>query len=100
MLVDQHDTDVLALGGEALEGGLDGRRVRLAVYHEEVLLRVRRVRDVLFRCVSKSVLPALRRGGMWGVPLHRCLRAVDPLLSPKGRGEVRHYAVSYALNLS
>ena len=66
MLVDQHDTDVLALGGEALEGGLDGRRVRLAVYHEEVLLRVRRVRDVLFRCVSKLNLPVLstlRRGG-------------------------------------
>lgn len=31
MLIDQDDADVLALRGEALEGGLDGRRLRLVI---------------------------------------------------------------------
>lgn len=75
MLVDQHDADVLALGGEALEGGLDGRRVGLPVDHEEVLLRVRRVRDVLFFprahpttpvVLGTCVLPCVENGGREG----------------------------------
>lgn len=31
MLIDEHDADVLALCGEALEGGLDRGRLRLVV---------------------------------------------------------------------
>lgn len=48
MLVDQNDADVLALRREPLERGLDGLGLGLAVDDEEVLLRVGRVRDVLF----------------------------------------------------
>ena len=47
MLVDEDDADILALLGEALEGILNGRRLRLAVHHEEVLLRVGARGDVL-----------------------------------------------------
>jgi hypothetical protein len=47
MLVDEQDGNVLALGGEAVKGGLDGSVVRLCVDDEEVLLRVGRRRYVL-----------------------------------------------------
>jgi hypothetical protein len=47
MLVDEQDGNVLALRGEAVEGGLDGSVVRLCVDDEEVLLRVGRRRYVL-----------------------------------------------------
>ena len=62
VLIDQDDADVLALGGEAVEGGLDGGGVGLAVHHEEVLLRVRRVRHVLlFSRPSPDPAPAARQ---------------------------------------
>lgn len=54
MLVDQNDADILALRRELLERGLDGLGLGLAVDDEEVLLRVGRVRDVLFE------IPAIR----------------------------------------
>ena len=38
MLVDQYDTDVLALSGEGLKGGFDGRDLGFGVDDEEVLL--------------------------------------------------------------
>lgn len=38
VLVDEQDGNVLALRGEALEGGLDVARLRLGVDDEEVLL--------------------------------------------------------------
>lgn len=47
MLVDQNYADVLALGGESLESCLDSRIVRLVVDHEEVLLLVGPLRDML-----------------------------------------------------
>lgn len=56
MLVDQDDADVLALLGEGIKGGLDGRRLRLAVDDEEVFLRVGRVGDMLRVAVSRSVI--------------------------------------------
>ena len=56
MLVDQEDADVLALLGEGIKGGLDGRRLCLAVNDEEVLLRVGRVGDMLHVAVSRSVI--------------------------------------------
>lgn len=46
MLIDQDDTNVLALLCEAVECLLDLRFFRLSVAHEEVLLRVRRIGDV------------------------------------------------------
>lgn len=38
MLVDQQNRNVLALRSEAIEGGLDGGIIRLAVYDKKVLL--------------------------------------------------------------
>lgn len=55
MLVDQDDADVLAVLGEGIKGGLDGRRLGLAVDDEEVLLRVGRVGDMLH-------VPSLAKG--------------------------------------
>lgn len=53
MLVDEQNGNVLALGGEAIEGGLDGRRLGLCVDDEKVLLAVGRLGDVL--CYSLVV---------------------------------------------
>lgn len=49
MLVDQEDSDVLALRGEAVECRLDGTVLCFGVYNKEVLLGVRRLRHVLYR---------------------------------------------------
>lgn len=54
MLVDQHDADVLPLGGEALKCSFNGSIVRLCVHYQKVLLRVWRGRDML-----------VRRGATW-----------------------------------
>jgi hypothetical protein len=47
VLVDQEDSNVLALGSELVEGGLDGRVLGLGVDDEEVLLAVWRLCNVL-----------------------------------------------------
>lgn len=47
MLVDQYDANVLALRSKGIESCLDSRGLCLVVDYEEVLLRVRRVRDML-----------------------------------------------------
>jgi hypothetical protein len=52
MLVDQNYPDVLPLGREPLECGLDGGVVRLAVDYKEVLLVVWRRGDMLDLLVS------------------------------------------------
>lgn len=48
VLVDQQNCNVLALLRELVEGSLDGRVLGLCVDDEEVLLAVRRLRDVLY----------------------------------------------------
>lgn len=48
MLIYEHDGNVLALHGETVEGGLDSCILGLAVYDQEVLLRIWGLRDVLF----------------------------------------------------
>lgn len=48
MLVDEYNGNILPLLCEAVKRALNGRVVRLAVYDEEVLLRVRGRGDVLF----------------------------------------------------
>lgn len=53
MLVDEQNGNVLALRGEAIESGLDGRRLGLCVDNEKVLLAIRRLGDVL--CYSLVV---------------------------------------------
>lgn len=47
VLVDEENGNVLALLGEAVKGLFDGVRLGLVVDNEVVLLRVRRVGDVL-----------------------------------------------------
>lgn len=47
MLVDQDYPNVFPLGREPVEGGLDSGVIRLGVDYQEVLLIVRRCRDVL-----------------------------------------------------
>lgn len=47
VLVDKQNGDVLALGGELVECGFDGRVLRLCVHDEEVLLCVWSRGDVL-----------------------------------------------------
>ena len=59
VLVDQQDSNVLALRGEAVKGRLDGAVLRLGVHDEEVLLRVWRLGYVL-RWVSLLLLFPLR----------------------------------------
>lgn len=61
MLVDQDDADVLAFLGEGFECGLDGRRLRLVVHDEEVLLRVGRVCDMLHIGLTHVSQQQLRR---------------------------------------
>lgn len=47
VLVDQEDSNVLAVVGEVVEGSLDGRVLGLGVDDEEVLLAIWRLCDVL-----------------------------------------------------
>lgn len=47
MLVNKQNGNVLALVGEAIEGGFDGRRFGLAVHNQKVLLAVWRLGNVL-----------------------------------------------------
>jgi hypothetical protein len=54
MLVYQDNSDILALRCKAVERRLDGCRVRFRIYHQEVLLRVRRVRHVAYSCKQEA----------------------------------------------
>ena len=47
MLVDQDDGNVFALGGEIVEGLLNSRVLGFVIDHQEILLRIRRLGDVL-----------------------------------------------------
>jgi hypothetical protein len=47
VLVDEQNSNVLALGGEAVECSFDGRGLGLCVYNEKVLLAVRRLGNML-----------------------------------------------------
>lgn len=47
MLIDQQDSNVLALGGETVEGGFNVLVLGFGVDNEEVLLGVRGLGDVL-----------------------------------------------------
>jgi hypothetical protein len=47
MLIYQENGDILALLREAIECGLDVGVLRFRIHHEEVLLRIRRLRDML-----------------------------------------------------
>ena len=49
MLIDKHNRDILPLARELVKGALDGGVLGFGVDDEVVLLRVRRVRDVLAR---------------------------------------------------
>jgi len=53
VLVDKENGYVLALGGELVECGFDGRVVGLCVDDEEVLLAVGGLRDVLVCCLVR-----------------------------------------------
>jgi len=76
VLVDEQNGNVLALVGELLEGGLDGRVVGFGVHDEEVLLAVGRVGDVL--CCVLVRLPLLfTHGSVRQHPPEAC-----PLLCP------------------
>lgn len=83
MLVDQDDTDVLALGREALEGGLDRGVVGLVVYDEEVLLGVGGWGDVLW--IGVSALATLGPGEGEREDLRQFQQAADLLRSPSSR---------------
>lgn len=48
MLVDKQNGNVLALVGEAIKGGFDGRRLGLAVHNQKVLLAIWRLGNVLY----------------------------------------------------
>lgn len=56
MLVDEENGNVLALLGEAVKGLFDGVRLGLVVDNEVVLLRVRRVGNVLYSEVRGLVV--------------------------------------------
>lgn len=47
MLVDQHDGNIFALGGEVVERLLNSRVLGLVIDHQEILLRIRRLGDML-----------------------------------------------------
>lgn len=47
MLVDQDNPDVLAVGREPVKCRLNGCRVRFTVHHQEILLLIRTLRNVL-----------------------------------------------------
>jgi hypothetical protein len=58
MLIDQYDPNILPFGCKPVKGRLDRRIVRLAVHYEEVLLGVRRRRDMLQSSFNKKDLAA------------------------------------------
>ncbi len=64
MLIDEQNPNILPLDGEMLESLFDGRVIRLAIHHEEVLLGIRRRRNVLCFipsvCSSVTSLPESR----------------------------------------
>lgn len=60
MLVYEQDGDVFALRRESLECGLDVRVLGLGIYDEEVLLRVRWLRDVLQHTSARVMLKMCR----------------------------------------
>jgi hypothetical protein len=81
VLVDQQDSNILALRGEAVKGRLDGAVLRLGVHDEEVLLRVRRLGYVL-RCVSLNFSSPAISCGRRGGDSRRRPRAACPSLCP------------------
>lgn len=86
MLVDQDDADVLALLGEGIKGGLDGRRLGLAVDDQEVLLRVGRVGDMLRVPVFSSKCPCMRGNRPEGEEEHCVLHG--PLVAAGGGAQL------------
>jgi hypothetical protein len=76
VLVYEQDGDVLALGGEAIEGSLDGAVVGFGVDDKEVLLRVWGLRNMLD--IRQRSIAWLIAGGVQS--LHRCPQAA--CLSP------------------
>ncbi len=62
MLVDQDNTDVLALCGKPFESGFDSSVVRLPVDNKEVLLRIGRGRHMLQEARQRRKTPAQRKG--------------------------------------
>lgn len=62
VLVDQQNGNVLALGGEAVKGGLNGAVFRLCVHDEEILLCIWRLRHVLGLSVLRPVSRSTLRG--------------------------------------
>lgn len=83
VLVYQDNANVLALN-KLVEGGLDGGIVGLAVYHQEVLLRVWARRHMLSGC--QVGFPASCRPRN----LHQCRRGADRLPSPGSRSAGAH----------
>ena len=77
MLVYEQNGYIFALGREAVEGLLDVRILGLTVDHEEVLLRVRRLGDVLRQYQISSTFELGRN-----IYIHQRLRAAFPLLYP------------------
>ena len=77
VLVDQDNADILPLLSEALERRLDGRRLRLAVDDQEVLLGVGAGRDMLDELVSQALHAVLP-----GRYSHQCLRGAIPSPNP------------------
>lgn len=53
MLIDEENSNVLALSREAIERRLDGRIISLVVYNEEIFLRIRRLRNMLYAASAR-----------------------------------------------
>lgn len=72
MLINQQNRNILPLLCETLECGLDGAVVCFAVYHEEVLLGVWRVGNMLFTpIISNNSLGCEGRWGRTPTPARR-----------------------------
>jgi hypothetical protein len=81
VLVDEQDGDVLALLGELVESGFDGRVFRLCVDDEEVLLAVRRLRHVLQLLLGRvlEVLRCWRETHAYAGKKHACYSVLRPI---------------------
>ena len=52
MLIDEYDTNILPLAGEAVKRPLDRRDLRLVLYDKEIALRVGGLSNMLHRTLS------------------------------------------------
>ena len=84
MLVDQDDGNVFALGGEVVERLLNSRVLGLVIDHQEILLGIRRLGDMLQKTSALGI-------ETWCKLSPQCPQGVSRSLNPRKRCSRQFY---------